>query len=76
MRTELGKTARAIDYKKIYVMGNRPMEGFVRCMQIEITAEPGGLEPEEWDERLRDLTLSLEKQSVNNIPYRLKLAAS
>lgn len=76
MRTELGKTARAINYKKIYVMGDRPMEGFVRCMQIEITAEPGGLEPEEWDERLRDLTLSLEKQSVNNIPYRLKLAVS
>jgi hypothetical protein len=76
MRTELGKTARGIDYEKIYVMGDRPIEGFVRCMQIEITPEPGGLDPEEWDERLRDLTLTLEKQSVNNIPYRLKLAVS
>jgi len=44
-------------------------------MQIEITPEPGSLEPEEWAARLRDLTLTLEKQSVNNIPYRLKLAA-
>ncbi|HTE27500.1 hypothetical protein [Flavitalea sp.] len=76
MRTELGKMARAIDYKKIFVAGSHPMEGFIRCMQIEITPEPGSLEPEEWIERLRDLTLSLEKQSVNNIPYRLNLVAS
>ncbi|HTF29421.1 MAG TPA: hypothetical protein VK625_11300, partial [Flavitalea sp.] len=66
----------AIDYKKIFVAGNHPMEGFIRCMQIEITPEPGSLEPEEWSERLRDLTLTLEKQSVNNIPYRLNLVAS
>ena len=75
MRTELGNMARTIEYKKIYVVGDHPMEGFIRCMQIEITPEPGSLEPEEWAARLRDLTLTLEKQSVNNIPYRLKLAA-
>ncbi len=76
IRTDLGSMARSISYKKIYVMGDRPMEGFIRCMQIEITPEPGSLEPAEWDERLRSLTLKLEKQSVNNIPYRLNLAVS
>jgi hypothetical protein len=76
MSTELGKTARATDFKKTYIMGNSPAEGFIRCMQIEITAETGSLETAEWDERLRDLTLKLEKQSVNNIPYRLILASS
>jgi len=75
MRTELGTMARTINYKKIYVAGDHPMEGFIRCMQIEITPEPGSLEPEEWAGRLRQLTLTLEKQSVNNIPYRLNLAA-
>jgi hypothetical protein len=74
MQTELGKLARTITYKKIYVVGDHPMEGFIRCMQIEITPEPGSLEPEEWVGRLRDITLTLEKQSVNNIPYRLNLA--
>jgi hypothetical protein len=76
MRTTLGKSARAISYKKIYVIGDGPLEGFVRCMQIEISPEPGSLEPAEWNERMRDLQLSLEKQSVNNIPYRLKLTGS
>ena len=74
MQTELGAMARSIDYKKIYIVGDHPAEGFTRCMQIEITPEQGILEPEEWNERLRDLTLTLEKQSLNNIPYRLKLA--
>jgi hypothetical protein len=76
MRTELGKSARSIEYKKIYIKGNRPSEGFIRCVQIEITPEQGSLEPEEWNQRMRDLTLSLEKQSVNNIPYLLNLAAT
>jgi hypothetical protein len=76
MHTELGKTVRTIDYKKIYIAGSEPRQGFIRCMKIEITPEPGSLEPHEWDQRLRDLTLVLEKNSVNNIPYRLNLAAS
>jgi hypothetical protein len=76
MQTALGKTARDIQYKKIYVKGRRPMEGFIRCLQIEVVPEPGSLEPEEWNERLRDLTLTLEKQSANHIPYRINLAAS
>jgi len=76
MRTELGQDARNISYKKMYIKGDRPSDGFIRCMQIEITPEPGSLEPEEWNQRIRDLTLSLERQSVNNIPYLLNLAAS
>jgi hypothetical protein len=76
MRTELGQDARNISYKKMYIKGDRPSVGFIRCMQIEITPEPGSLEPEEWNQRIRDLTLSLERQSVNNIPYLLNLAAS
>ena len=58
MRTELGQDARNISYKKIYTKGDRPSDGFIRCMQIEITPEPGSLEPEEWNQRIRDLTLS------------------
>jgi len=76
MHTELGKSARSIEYKKMYIAGVEPGHGFIRCMKIEITPEPGNLELSEWDQRLRDLTLLLEKNSVNNIPYRLNLAVS
>jgi hypothetical protein len=75
MRTELGQHARSIRYQKIYVKGNLPSDGFIRCMQIEIEPEAGSLETEEWNQRIRDLTLQLEKQSVNNIPYLLNLAS-
>jgi len=74
MRTELGKSARSIEYKKIYTKGRNPLEGFISCMQILITPESGSLEPHEWEQRLYDLKLKLERQSVNNIPYRLNLA--
>ena len=74
MQTELGKTVRSIEYKKIFFKGTNPTDGFIRCMQIVITPETGSLEPHEWEHRLRDLKLKLEKQSVNNIAYRLNLA--
>jgi hypothetical protein len=76
MQTELGNTARSIGYKKIYIKSRNPREGFVRCMQILITPAPGGLELHEWEQRLRDIQLKLEKQSVNNIPYQLNLATA
>lgn len=74
MQTELGKTVRSMEYKKIFIKGTNPADGFIRCMQIVITPETGSLEPHEWEHRLRDVKLKLEKQSVNNIPYRLNLA--
>jgi hypothetical protein len=75
VQTELGKTARQIVYKKIYCKATNPSDGFIRCMQILITPEPGTLELHEWEQRFRDLKLKLEKQSANNIPYQLNLAA-
>ena len=76
MQTELGNTAKSIGYKKIYIKSRNPGDGFVRCMQILITPAPGGLELHEWEQRLRDIQLKLEKQSVNNIPYQLNLATA
>jgi hypothetical protein len=75
VQTELGKTARQIVYKKIYIKATNPSDGFIRCMQILITPEPGTLELHEWEQRFSDLKLKLEKQSANNIPYQLNLAA-
>lgn len=74
MQTELGNSVRSIRYKKIFIKGVNPLDGFIRCMQILITPEPGSLELHEWEQRLLDIKLKLEKQSVNNIPYQLTLA--
>jgi hypothetical protein len=73
-KAELGKSARSIEYKKTYVKGTRPTEGFVSCMQILVNPEPDSLGIEEWEHRLRELQLKLEKQSANHIPYQVKLA--
>ncbi len=73
-RAELGKTARSIAYKKTFIKGNKPTDGFIRCMQVIVTPEPGGLDASEWEQRLGELQLKLEKQSANNIPYQVKLA--
>ncbi|HZK63706.1 MAG TPA: hypothetical protein VFC34_06145 [Puia sp.] len=73
VQTELGQSARSISYEKIYIHGESPADGFIRCMQVEVNPEPGSLELQEWEQRLRDLKLKLESISVNNIPYQLKL---
>ncbi len=76
VQTELGKAARRIEYNKVYVKSPAAGEGFIRCMQIMVAPEPGSFDEQEWQQRLRELQLKLEKQSVNNIPFQLKLANS
>lgn len=75
VQAELGKSAKAVEYAKTYARGNRPYEGFIQCMMITITPEPGSLELEEWQQRILELKSKLEKQSVNNIPYDVRLSA-
>ncbi|HEX4850055.1 MAG TPA: hypothetical protein VFV08_04570, partial [Puia sp.] len=76
MQTELSERARSIEYMNTYIKSDRPNEGFIQCIQIVITPEPGKLELAEWDQLLISLQLKLQKQSVNNIPYHLKLSSS
>ena len=73
-KAELGKSAQSIEYKKVYIKGTRPSEGFILCMQILVKPEPDSLAADEWEHRLRELQLKLEKQSANHIPYQVKLA--
>jgi hypothetical protein len=73
-KAELGKSARSIDYKKTYIKSIHPSEGFILCMQILVNPEPGSLGEDEWEHRLRELQLKLEKLSANHIPYQVKLA--
>jgi hypothetical protein len=74
-QTELGKTARSIKYEKKYVQSNHLSKGFIQCMQIIIEPQPGSLDEQEWKQFLRELQLKIEKQSANNIPVEVKLAA-
>jgi len=73
VRTELGRTARKIEYKKAYMKSPYASEGFIRCMQIIITPEPGSFDSKGWQQRLRELQQVLENKSVNNIPFQLLL---
>ncbi len=75
VQTELGRSVRSLKYNKTYIQSNHPYEGFIQCMMITITPEPGSLEPEEWQQRILELKAKLEKQSANNIPYCIKLSA-
>jgi hypothetical protein len=75
MQTELGNSVRSISYKKVYIKGLNPLDGFIRSMQILITPEPGSLDTDEWDQRLLNIRLKLERLSVNNIPYQLTLVS-
>ena len=75
-QTELGKTARSIQYEKKYVQSNHPSKGFIQSMQIIIEPQPGSLDEQEWMQFLRELQLKIEKQSANNIPVEVKLAAN
>lgn len=76
VETELGKAARSVEYRKTYIKSPHQAEGFIRCMQIIVTPEPGSLDIPEWHQRLRELQLKLEKQSTHNIPFQIKLAES
>ncbi|HVM86777.1 MAG TPA: hypothetical protein VMT76_01225 [Puia sp.] len=73
VQTELGKSARNIDYKKAFIKSSAQTEGFVQTMVITIYPEPGSLTEEEWEQRLLQLKLKIEKQSANNIPFQIKL---
>jgi hypothetical protein len=72
----LGKTARSVKYEKKYVQSNHPSKGFIQCMQIIIEPQPGSLDEQEWKQFLRELQLKIEKQSANNIPVEVRLAAN
>jgi hypothetical protein len=74
MNTALGDSAQEIQYKMIYSPGKGPGEGFIRYMQISIIPRSGMLEKADWDQKLREVQLLLEKESANYIPYLLKLA--
>jgi len=73
VEAELGKSAREVEYKKAYIKSPRPEEGFIRCMQIIVTPAPGSFDGQDWQQRLRELQLTLEKQSTGNIPFQIKL---
>ena len=45
-------------------------------MQIIIEPQSGSLDEQEWMQFLRELQLKIEKQSANNIPVEVKLAAN
>jgi hypothetical protein len=74
VQTELGKSARQAGYKKIFVKSNSQFEGFIQTILITITPEPDSLSEDEWEQRLIQLKLKIEKQSANNIPFQIKLA--
>ncbi len=74
VRAELGNSVKLIELKKTFIKGTRPGEGFIRCMQIIITPDQNSFSTGEWEQRLLELTLRLEKQSINNIPYQAMLA--
>jgi hypothetical protein len=74
VQVELGDSASSIEYKKEYIKGTKRGEGFIQCMLIVITPRPGGPDAMEWKQRLNKLQLNLERQSINIIPYHLKLA--
>jgi hypothetical protein len=76
VQSELGRSASRVEYRKGYLRSSRPGEGFILCMEIWVTPTTDGLSREEWEQRLRELQLLLEKRSANTIPYQVKLAES
>jgi len=63
INSELGSSAKSVEYKKTYLKSTRPGEGFIRCMEIIVTPEQNSMEEDEWDQRLRELQLKLQRQS-------------
>ncbi|MBS1948757.1 MAG: type VI secretion system baseplate subunit TssF [Bacteroidetes bacterium] len=74
VQTELGKSAKDINYQKAFTKSSSQFEGFVQTLIITVTPEPDSLTGEEWQQRLFQLKLKIEKQSANNIPLQIKLA--
>jgi hypothetical protein len=74
LNAELGKTAASIECKRSYVKSEKPSEGFIQCLQVIVTPEPESLSREEWDQKLEEIRLKIEKRSTNNIPFYLKLS--
>jgi hypothetical protein len=71
---ELGLSLAALDVRKTYIKGTGKEEGFLRCIQVLVTPASGGLEARDWEERLRTLSLKLQRQSSGNIPYQFILS--
>jgi hypothetical protein len=70
---ELGKEAKNVEFKKIFIQGTNPGEGFIRCIEIKIKPENKGTRRNEWEQRQKSLLQKLEKHSANNTPYRIVL---
>lgn len=74
VQTELGESAKNVSFKKTFLKSNSPGQGFVHTMIITIKPETESLTAEEWEQRLMQLKLKIEKQSANNVPFHLQLA--
>lgn len=73
VRAELGSDLASLGVRKAYVRGTGKEEGFMRCIQVYVTPAPGGLNAQDWQERLRTLQLKIERQSAGNVPYQFVL---
>ena len=70
---ELGKEAKSIEFNKIFLPGSKPGEGFIRYIEIKIIPENKNTRRNEWEQRMKSLSVKLEKNSANNIPFRIVL---
>ena len=70
---ELGRDVKSIEFEKIFIHGVKSGEGLIRCIEIKITPDRNAGREDDWDLRLKRLQLNLERNSANNIPYRLTL---
>ena len=73
---EIGKNARSIEVLKTYTKSNGPDEGYMRCIQIVIKPENNTMQQDEWQAKLEELQIKLQKQAANNIPFKIVLESA
>ena len=71
---ELGQSVKSVEIQRTFMKGSLPGEGFIRCVQINITPQNDAyVDVREWEEKLLRLKIILARQSANNIPYHISL---
>lgn len=69
---ELGRSVRSVAVEKSFLLSSSPSAGFQRCVRVTLTPSPSsGYTPAEWQQRSEQLRISLESQSVSNLPYQV-----
>ena len=72
---ELGRSVRTVTVEKAFLVSSSPTAGFQRCVRVVLTPSANsGYTPAEWQQRCEQLRISLDAQSVSNLPYQVVMA--